>query len=108
MTPTQLAEELGIDSKRLRRWLRSRWQGPGQGGLWHLSEEQVAQARAHFGDQDGGAVDGTVVRAAGTGPLRDVEELADWSSWVPLATAIHEAPRGPGVYMARGIDKLTV
>lgn len=32
----------------------------------------------------------------------DVEDLADWSAWLPLAQGAVEAPRLPGVYMMRG------
>lgn len=107
VTPTQLADELDIDPKRLRRWLRSQWTGPGQGGAWDLTPEQVSLARQHFA--------GTAARPAerprepdAAAPTVDVETLATWSSWVPFSTALEQAARRPGVYMARGLDTLTV
>jgi hypothetical protein len=34
-------------------------------------------------------------------PRMAIEELAEWSAWVPLAVARAEAPTVPGVYLAR-------
>jgi hypothetical protein len=31
----------------------------------------------------------------------EVEELAEWSPWIPFETAIRAAPREPGVYLMR-------
>lgn len=33
--------------------------------------------------------------------LQELENLADWSPWVPFADALALAPRQPGVYVAR-------
>lgn len=107
MTPNELAEELGIDAKRLRRWLRANWARPGQGGSWDVTSEQARLARRHFS--------GTLVRSRvspsrrlDADPVVDVGTLAAWSAWVPFATAVVEAPQLPGVYLARGVDNLTV
>lgn len=107
MTPTQLAHELDLDPKNLRRWLRSRWQGPGRGGQWDLTAEQVRLARAHFGEPD--KVVAVSVSSSGAAvDSGDVAGLAAWSAWVPLANAGEHAPRSPGVYMARDEAAVTV
>lgn len=48
-TPPQLADELGIDEKRLRAQLRRHYDGPGKGGRWSLTPEQVDHMRKLFG-----------------------------------------------------------
>lgn len=50
MRPEDLARELGIDGKRLRGWLRSRWpRAPEEHGLaWYLTPEQVTEVRRAF------------------------------------------------------------
>lgn len=47
-TPAQLADELGIDEKRLRAQLRRHYDGPGKGGRWSLSQDQVDRMRQLF------------------------------------------------------------
>lgn len=51
--PEDLAHELGITGRQLRRWLRLAYpRDPAEKGLsWHLSVEQVAAARLHFAQQ---------------------------------------------------------
>ena len=51
MRPEDLARELGINAERLRGWLRGRWpRSPGDHGQpWHLTADQVAEARRAFG-----------------------------------------------------------
>lgn len=34
-------------------------------------------------------------------PLSMIEEMADWSPWLPFEQALAKAPLVPGVYMAR-------
>jgi hypothetical protein len=107
MTPNELADELDLDPKRLRRWLRSRWQGPGPGGQWDVTEEQARLARAHFGEPNKVvALSGAPKDAAPDSA--DVEALADWSPWVPIAEVGDYAPRSPGVYTARDEAAVTV
>ena len=50
MTPRELADELGISPGTLRAWLRRRYPRPGGGrrGRWHLTDDQVAAARARW------------------------------------------------------------
>ncbi|PPF44138.1 hypothetical protein C5B85_10860 [Pseudoclavibacter sp. AY1F1] len=47
-TPAQLADELDIDEKRLRARLRLHYEGPGKGGRWSLTPEQVNHMRRLF------------------------------------------------------------
>lgn len=48
--------------------------------------------------KDGQLVDGCRVTDLA---LQQLEQLAEWSEWVPSADALAQAPRQPGVYMAR-------
>jgi hypothetical protein len=50
MRPTDLADELGIDSRQLRGWLRDTYIRPAteKGTGWVLNADQVAAARARF------------------------------------------------------------
>jgi len=49
ITPTDLARQLGLDPRRIRKYLRAQH---GVGHLhfarWELTEEQAADVRAHF------------------------------------------------------------
>lgn len=47
-TPAQLADELGVNEKALRRQLRLHYEGPGRGGRWSLTPEQVNHMRRLF------------------------------------------------------------
>lgn len=47
-TPAQLADELNVDEKRLRAQLRLHYEGPGKGGRWSLTPEQVNHMRRLF------------------------------------------------------------
>ena len=48
-TPKQLAAELGVTERAVRRWLRLQgWQSMPY-TRWHLSPEQAAKVRDHFG-----------------------------------------------------------
>lgn len=42
--------------------------------------------------------------AARLDAYREVDELAEWSAWAPLAEALPWAPREPGVYLFREHD----
>src|SRR5689334_13926085 len=50
MRPNDLAEELGIDGRQLRGWLREAYprRASERGASWELTEEQVLAARARF------------------------------------------------------------
>lgn len=50
-SPADLAGEFGVTGMRVRGYLRERYPGqaPGRGGLWILTQEQVADVRAYFG-----------------------------------------------------------
>lgn len=48
ITPKQLAAELGISDRSIRRWLREQgWQSVPY-ARWELTTDQAAQVRAHF------------------------------------------------------------
>jgi hypothetical protein len=49
MAPSELARELGISSKTLRRWLRVAYPRFEPGKRWELSHDQVEAARNHWG-----------------------------------------------------------
>ena len=113
MTPGELADELAIDAKVLRRWLRATWPPAAPGARWDLTEEQVQAARERFAGVQAPlarAIEAPTVvtapTAAGvpqpsTAPAEDLDALAVWSSWLPFAQAAPSAPTLPGVYMAR-------
>jgi hypothetical protein len=117
VTPVELAAELGVNAKALRRWLRQTWPRAEPGGLWVLTAEQVDGARARFADGtsrmmgDAGTATVGVLRlppggeAPNVGADEDVEALADWSLWEPLLVAAPTAPQLPGVYMVRQGDE---
>ncbi len=48
MTPTELADELGISPKTLRQWLRDNWPRTAPGSAWILTDDQVAKARERW------------------------------------------------------------
>jgi hypothetical protein len=49
-TPGDLANQLGVGSAVVRKWLRGAYPGitPGKGGSWVLDDQQVAAALEHF------------------------------------------------------------
>lgn len=48
-TPSDLAKELGVSARAIRQWLRDQgWQSVPY-ARWHLSNDQAAQVRRHFG-----------------------------------------------------------
>jgi len=48
VTPTELARELGVSAKSIRRWLREQgWQSVPY-TRWQLSSDQAAQVRKQF------------------------------------------------------------
>ena len=50
ITPKQLAEELGISDRTVRRWLRDQgWQSVPY-ARWNLTADQAAQVRHRFRD----------------------------------------------------------
>lgn len=110
MTPAELAEELAVDPRRVRRWLRDTWpRGMGTAGRWDITTEQVEAARARFADS-GDAVAAAVAgpdaphggtETAGPAGAGTLDEQVEWSPWRPLLEAAPDAPREPGVYMAR-------
>jgi hypothetical protein len=50
-SPNALADELGIDARTLRQFLRDRFpeDAPGQGYRWTLTRAHIAAARARWG-----------------------------------------------------------
>src|SRR4051794_37233541 len=50
MRPNDLADELGVDGRQLRGWLRDMYPRPAteRGASWTLTAEQVAAARVRF------------------------------------------------------------
>ena len=50
ITPTNLAEELGINPKSLRAWLRNNYTRPleAKNSRWYLTDKQVKAAKQHF------------------------------------------------------------
>lgn len=47
-TPAELAKELGVDAKRIRKWLRAQgWQSI-PNTRWHLTTDQADQVRGRF------------------------------------------------------------
>lgn len=53
----------------------------------------------------GVARDGVLIGVDGvTDPMVQLEELAEWSTWLPLAEAVPLVPKLPGVYMFREGD----
>lgn len=110
VTPAELAAELAVDPKRVRRWLRDTWPRlTGTSGRWDVTAEQAEAARARFADGDGavgrttvepGASHGGTDQAAPEGGGTSGEQVV-WSAWLPLLEAAPDAPREPGVYMAR-------
>lgn len=116
MTPNDLAQELGIDPRKLRGWLRSTWPPLHPHSRWDLTAEQVSAARQRFGQPDTSSappsspVTVAVLREADPSEVLPLiptttedNLLADesWSPWVTLTTAVSSAPLQPGVYMAR-------
>ncbi|WP_353848635.1 YfeC-like transcriptional regulator [Cellulomonas sp.] len=48
VTPAELARELGVSAKSIRRWLREQgWQSVPH-TRWQLSADQAVQVRKHF------------------------------------------------------------
>lgn len=48
MTPRELAKELGVSDRAIRRWLREQgWQSVPY-ARWHLTPEQARQVKDHF------------------------------------------------------------
>jgi hypothetical protein len=109
MTPAELAVELGVDPKALRRWLRQQWPPLHPHSRWDVTVEQAQAARARFHGEhllaDAGAAATPAHRPARpTGrPPAAPPALTDegWSPWVPLLESLAVAPLMPGVYMAR-------
>src|SRR5437899_2527427 len=54
MTPVELAAELGISDKTLRRWLREKYARPKEaaGGLWLLTRVHIDAARQRWATRD--------------------------------------------------------
>lgn len=54
LTPSALAEELGIDPKRLRGYLRKEFprQPEARNSAWDVSEEAAAAARERFAPKE--------------------------------------------------------
>jgi hypothetical protein len=54
MRPSVLAEELGVNAKTLRAWLRVNHtrSADEKNTSWYLTDAQVADARAHFTPED--------------------------------------------------------
>lgn len=48
MTPSSLAEELGVTPGRIRTWLRTQGRTPSTNGRWELDGDTVEQIRSHF------------------------------------------------------------
>ena len=50
ITPTNLAEELGINPKSLRAWLRINFERPieAKNTRWYLSDKEIKAAKQHF------------------------------------------------------------
>ena len=94
MTPAELAAELGMDPRTVRRWLRQTWPRTDPRSRWEVTAEQADAARGRFGPAS--------MPAAGTPPVvGQAQTGVGWSNWVPLAGALVDAPLLPGVYMAR-------
>ena len=48
ITPADLARDLGVDVKRIRKFLRAEFGKLSPPGRWELDEEKVATTIAHF------------------------------------------------------------
>jgi hypothetical protein len=72
--PEQLAARLGVDGKRVRRFLRDEYprEESERGVSWHLTADQVARVAERFGDD-------STTGADGTDPDRTAARYAAWT-----------------------------
>ena len=103
VTPAELAEELAVDPKRVRRWLRETWpRGTGTAGRRDVTPEQAGLARVRFAPDERDVPPSPSPSGTAAPQVHDDDDYqVGWSSWRPLLEAADDAPRTPGVYVAR-------
>jgi hypothetical protein len=75
MTPSELAAELGVPTRRVRAWLRQEWPRLDANGRWDLTDAQVRLVRARFGAQaPSSRASGPRARAVPSRSRRDSDE----------------------------------
>ena len=83
MTPHEFQQHHGIDSKRLRRYLRDRWPNHHYHDPWDLNPTMVDDACAHFG----------------IAPSRSVAQHAPGRARATISTSCGAPPRSSGLHV---------
>ena len=108
MRVSEIADELGVDSKHIRRFLRSEYGNVGTGGRWDLNPQQVEVVQWKFGADNPRAP--RAPRASGMGGGLNIPPLVRRKSGpqiVDLVRSLRDHPQDVVIPIRESTEKLT-